>query len=72
MDATDKQQYTTDLVMNSPRYGQAPVLWIVRLPVSCGLQKQELVRGLTPLEIQETAIAIDNSLLQHGALARWQ
>jgi len=72
MDATDKQQYTTHLVMNSPRYGQAPVLWIVRLPVSCGLQKQELVRGLTPLEIQKTAVAIDLSVLQHGALARWQ
>jgi len=25
MDATDKQQYTTHLVMNSPRCGQAPV-----------------------------------------------
>ena len=72
MDATDKQQYTTHLVVNSPRYGQAPVMWIVRLPVSRVLQKQELVRGLTPLEIQKTAVAIDLSVLQHGALARWQ
>jgi hypothetical protein len=72
MDATDKQQYTTHLVMNSPRYGQTAEMWIVRLPVSCGLQKQERVRGLTPLEIQKMAVTIDLSVLQHGALARWQ
>jgi len=72
MDAKDKQQITTHLVMNSPRYGQAPVMWIVRLPVSCGLDKLELASGLTPLEIQRTVGAVDLAVLQHKPLARWQ
>ena len=72
MDATDKQKYRTHFVVNSPRYGREPIMWIVRLPVSCGLNKLELARGLTPLEVQQTVSALELTEFHHGALARWQ
>lgn len=63
MDATDKQQYRRHLVMNSARYGREPIMWIVRLPESCSLDRLELAWELTPIEIETLAEGVAGQVL---------